>query len=197
MSDVLFDTAKYTLKPEAREKLSKVSGILLAYPNLKVQVEGYTDNIDGDQYNLTLSQQRGDAVRTYLVSQAVSVDNITATGYGMNNPIADNATPAGRAQNRRVQMVVSGSAIGVQQTQPSAAPRPHLVPPPGHRGPSAGALRLGSPHPHLVGALPRCEILILVIIPVTLLAQGKRNRGCPAITRIADRRLPSSPDHLP
>jgi hypothetical protein len=58
MSDVLFDTAKYTLKPEAREKLSKVSGILLAYPNLKVQVEGYTDNTGGDQYNLTLSARR-------------------------------------------------------------------------------------------------------------------------------------------
>jgi outer membrane protein OmpA-like peptidoglycan-associated protein len=124
MSDVLFDTAKYTLKPEAREKLSKVSGILLAYPNLRVQVEGYTDNIGGDQYNLTLSQQRGDAVRSYLISQSVATDNITATGYGMSNPIADNATAAGRAQNRRVQMVVSGSSIGVQQTQPSAANSP-------------------------------------------------------------------------
>ena len=102
MSDVLFDTAKYTLKPEAREKLAKVSGILLAYPDLKVQVEGYTDNVGGDQYNLTLSQQRGDAVRAYLVSQGVSPDNITATGYGMSNPIADNSTAAGRAQNRRV-----------------------------------------------------------------------------------------------
>jgi outer membrane protein OmpA-like peptidoglycan-associated protein len=128
MSDVLFDTAKYTLKPEAREKLAKVSGILLAYPNLKVQVEGYTDNIGGDQYNLTLSQQRGDAVRAYLVSQGVGPDNISATGYGMSNPIADNATSAGRAQNRRVQMVVSGNAIGVQQTQPSAANQPQAAP---------------------------------------------------------------------
>ena len=124
MSDVLFDTAKYTLKPEARDKLSKVSGILLAYPNLKVQVEGYTDNIGGDQYNLTLSQQRGDAVRSYLISQSVATDNITATGYGMSSPIADNTTAAWRAQNRRVQMVASGSAIGVQQTQPSAANPP-------------------------------------------------------------------------
>ncbi|MEA2264182.1 MAG: hypothetical protein QOJ51_7007 [Acidobacteriaceae bacterium] len=130
MSDVLFDTAKYTLKPEAREKLAKVSGILLAYPNLKVQVEGYTDNIGSDQYNLTLSQQRGDAVRAYLVSQGVSPENITATGYGMSNPIADNATSAGRAQNRRVQMVVSGNAIGVQQTQPSATNQPQAAPPP-------------------------------------------------------------------
>jgi outer membrane protein OmpA-like peptidoglycan-associated protein len=124
LSDVLFDTAKYTLKPDAREKLAKVSGILLAYPDLKVQVEGYTDNIGGDQYNLTLSQQRGDAVRAYLVSQGVSPNNITATGYGMSNPVADNATAAGRAQNRRVNLVVSGNAIGVQQTAPAAAPAP-------------------------------------------------------------------------
>ena len=116
LSDVLFDTAKYTLKPDAREKLAKVSGILLAYPDLKVQVEGYTDNVGGDQYNLTLSQQRGDAVRAYLVSQGVNPNNITATGYGMSNPVADNATAAGRAQNRRVNLVVSGSAIGVQQS---------------------------------------------------------------------------------
>ena len=118
MSDVLFDTAKYTLKPEAREKLAKVAGILLAYPNLKVQVEGYADNVGGEQYNLTLSRQRGDAVRAYLVSQGVSPDNITATGYGMSNPIADNSTSAGRAQNRRVQMVISGIPIGVQASQP-------------------------------------------------------------------------------
>jgi outer membrane protein OmpA-like peptidoglycan-associated protein len=135
MSDVLFDSGKYTLKPEAREKLAKVSGILLAYPNLKVQVEGYTDNVGGEQYNLTLSQQRGDAVRAYLVSQGVSPDNITATGYGMSNPIADNATSAGRAQNRRVQMVVSGNAIGVQQTQPSATTQPQAAPPQGTSNP--------------------------------------------------------------
>ena len=97
LSDVLFDTAKYTLKPDAREKLAKVSGILLAYPDLKVQVEGYTDNVGGDQYNLTLSQQRGDGVRAYLVSQGVNPINITATGYGMSNPVADNSTAAGRA----------------------------------------------------------------------------------------------------
>src|ERR1700733_11810875 len=121
MSDVLFDTGKDTLKPEAREKLAKVSGILLAYPNLKVQVEGYTDNVGGDAYNLTLSQQRGDAVRAYLVSQGVSAGNISSIGYGMSNPIADNSTNAGRAQNRRVQLVVSGSAIGVQESQPAPA----------------------------------------------------------------------------
>src|SRR5277367_4169844 len=128
LSDVLFDTAKYTLKPDAREKLAKVSGILLAYPNLKVQVEGYTDNVGSEQYNLTLSQQRGDAVREYLISQGVGADNISSTGYGLTNPIADNATAAGRAQNRRVQMVVSGSSIGVQQSAPSAATQPQPQP---------------------------------------------------------------------
>jgi outer membrane protein OmpA-like peptidoglycan-associated protein len=137
MSDVLFDFNKFTLKPEAREKLAKVSGILLAYPNLKVQVEGYTDNVGTEQYNQTLSQQRGNAVLDYLVSQGVGAGNITATGYGMSNPIADNATAAGRAQNRRVQMVVSGSAIGVQQSQPSAANQPQAAPQ-GNMAPAQG-----------------------------------------------------------
>lgn len=121
MSDVLFDFNKYTLKPEAREKLAKVSGILLAYPNLKLQVEGYTDNIGSDEYNQKLSQQRADGVRQYLVSQSVSDTNISAEGYGKSDPIADNSSSSGRAQNRRVQLVVSGSAIGVQETTPGAA----------------------------------------------------------------------------
>ena len=114
MSDVLFDFNKYTLKPEAREKLAKVSGILLAYPNLKLQVEGYTDNIGSDEYNQKLSEERADSVRDYLVSQSVPDGNISATGFGKSNPIADNSTNAGRAQNRRVELVVSGAAIGIQ-----------------------------------------------------------------------------------
>lgn len=120
MSDVLFDTAKYTLKPEAREKLAKVSGILLAYPGLKLQVEGYTDNIGGDEYNQKLSEQRAGSVKDYLESQSVKDANITAAGYGKSDPIADNSTSAGRAQNRRVQLVVSGDAIGIQETNPGA-----------------------------------------------------------------------------
>ncbi len=120
MSDVLFDFNKYTLKSEAREKLAKVSGILLAYPNLKLQVEGYTDNIGSDEYNQKLSQERADGVRQYLVSQSVPDANISAEGYGKSDPIADNATSTGRAQNRRVQLVVSGSSIGVQESEPGA-----------------------------------------------------------------------------
>jgi outer membrane protein OmpA-like peptidoglycan-associated protein len=119
MSDVLFDFNKFTLKPEAREKLAKVSGILLAYPGLKLQVEGYTDSIGSDDYNLKLSEERAGGVRDYLVSQSVSADNISAQGYGKANPIADNSDASGRAQNRRVELVVSGDAIGVRQENPS------------------------------------------------------------------------------
>jgi outer membrane protein OmpA-like peptidoglycan-associated protein len=118
MSDVLFDFNKYSLKSEAREKLAKVSGILLAYPNLKLQVEGYTDNIGSDEYNMKLSQERADTVRDYLVQENVAQTNITSQGYGKSNPIADNSNNAGRAQNRRVQLVVSGAAIGIEEQQP-------------------------------------------------------------------------------
>ncbi len=120
MSDVLFDFNKYTLKPDAREKLAKVSGILLAYPGLKLQVEGYTDNVGSDEYNQKLSEQRADGVRDYLESQSVKDANITAMGYGKSDPIADNSTAQGRAENRRVQLVVSGDSIGVQEGQPGA-----------------------------------------------------------------------------
>ncbi len=134
MSDVLFDFNKYTLKPEAREKLAKVSGILLAYPNLKLQVEGYTDNIGSDEYNQKLSEQRADGVRQYLVSQSVPDGNVTAQGYGKTHPIADNSAASGRAQNRRVELVVSGDAIGIHESVPGAEsqvqPEPSAQPAP-------------------------------------------------------------------
>jgi outer membrane protein OmpA-like peptidoglycan-associated protein len=120
MSDVLFDFNKYTLKPDAQVKLAKVSGILLAYPNLKLQVEGYTDNIGTDEYNQKLSEQRAGSVREFLVAQSVPNAIISAQGYGKSNPIADNSMNAGRAQNRRVQLVVSGSAIGIEGSTPGA-----------------------------------------------------------------------------
>ena len=112
MSDVLFDTNRYTLKPGAREKLAKVSGILLAYPGLKVQVEGYTDSTGTPDYNQHLSEQRAMTVRDYLVGQGINMNSVTAQGFGPNEPVASNATAAGRQQNRRVQMVVSGQPIG-------------------------------------------------------------------------------------
>src|ERR1700674_1345405 len=112
MSDVLFDTGKYSLKPGAREKLAKIGGIILAHPGLKLEVEGHTDSVGSDEYNQRLSEQRANSVRGYLVSQGVSADAITAIGFGKTNPVTDNNTATGRQQNRRVELVVSGEAIG-------------------------------------------------------------------------------------
>ena len=112
MSDVLFDTGQYTLKPGAREKLAKVSGIILAHPGLKIAVEGHTDSVGADDYNMTLSENRANAVRSYLVSQGVSGDAVTAKGFGKTLPVADNSTAAGRQANRRVELVVSGDILG-------------------------------------------------------------------------------------
>jgi len=121
MSDVLFAFNKYDLKPDAQVKLAKISGILLTYPNLKVQVEGYTDNIGSDEYNLKLSQERATAVQAFLIEQGVQPGNISAQGYGKADPVADNATNSGRAENRRVAMVVSGQSIGVQEQAPTSS----------------------------------------------------------------------------
>jgi outer membrane protein OmpA-like peptidoglycan-associated protein len=123
LSDVLFDFDKYTLKPGAREKLAKVAGILLAYPGLKVQLEGHTDNIGTDEYNMNLSEQRADSVRSYLTAQGVPPESLASVGLGKSDPVASNDTPSGRQQNRRVDMVVSGEPIGVE-TQPSAPTQP-------------------------------------------------------------------------
>jgi outer membrane protein OmpA-like peptidoglycan-associated protein len=112
LSDVLFDFNQASLKPGAREKLAKVSGILLAYPSLHMNVEGHTDSIGSDDYNLKLSQRRADAVRDYLTSNGINSANIQATGLGKDGPVASNDTAAGRQQNRRVEMVVSGDVIG-------------------------------------------------------------------------------------
>jgi outer membrane protein OmpA-like peptidoglycan-associated protein len=112
MSDVLFDTGKYSLKPGAREKLAKVAGILLAYPGLDIEVGGYTDNVGGDQMNQTLSENRAGSVRDYLVNQGVATNSVSAKGFGNTLPVATNDNSAGRQQNRRVELLVSGEAIG-------------------------------------------------------------------------------------
>jgi outer membrane protein OmpA-like peptidoglycan-associated protein len=116
MSDVLFDTGKYTLKQTTQVSLAKVAGILEAYPGLKVQVEGYTDSTGSDDMNQKLSENRALAVKDFLVSQGESQGSISSTGFGKNDPVADNGSVSGRAQNRRVNLVVSGDAIGVTQT---------------------------------------------------------------------------------
>jgi outer membrane protein OmpA-like peptidoglycan-associated protein len=112
MSDVLFDTGKFSLKPGAREKLAKVAGILLAYPGLNIEVGGYTDNVGGDAMNQTLSENRADSVRDYLVQEGVPTNSVSAKGFGNTLPVASNDNSAGRQQNRRVELLVSGDAIG-------------------------------------------------------------------------------------
>ena len=112
MSDVLFDTGQYSLKPGAREKLAKVAGILIAYPSLNIAVGGYTDNVGGDEMNQKLSENRAGAVRDYLVQQGVVANSVSATGFGNTSPVASNDNSAGRQENRRVELVVSGEAIG-------------------------------------------------------------------------------------
>ena len=112
VSDVLFDTARYTLKPGAREKLARVAGIISSHPGLKIEVEGHTDSVGGEEYNLRLSENRAGAVRAYLESQGINSANLTAVGFGKTEPVADNSTASGRQMNRRVELVVSGDIIG-------------------------------------------------------------------------------------
>ena len=115
MSDVLFDSGKATLKPGAREKLAKISGIVLAHKGLKLELEGHTDNVGSDALNMKLSEQRAKAVQDFLTKEGVVADSITARGLGKDSPVASNATAAGRQQNRRVEMVVSGEILASLQ----------------------------------------------------------------------------------
>jgi outer membrane protein OmpA-like peptidoglycan-associated protein len=112
MSDVLFDFGKHTLRAGAREKLAKISGIVLAHPGLKLEVEGHTDSVGSDEFNQKLSEQRAAGVRDYLVAQGIAEPNVTARGFGESQPVASNDNAAGRQQNRRVELVVSGEIIG-------------------------------------------------------------------------------------
>jgi len=122
MSDVLFDSGKYTLRPAAREKLAKISGIVLGYPSLKLAVEGNTDSVGTESFNQQLSEQRAEGVRSYLTQQGVPAASTTATGFGKNRPIASNDTSEGRQQNRRVELIVSGEVIGTKITSLSLQP---------------------------------------------------------------------------
>jgi outer membrane protein OmpA-like peptidoglycan-associated protein len=122
MSDVLFRSGSYELAPGARERLAKVSGIILAYPSLHVSVEGHTDSVGGDEYNQSLSELRAQAVRDYFVQQGIASGSVEAHGFGKTTPIASNDTPEGRQQNRRVELVLSGDAIGNSFDAPSTAP---------------------------------------------------------------------------
>jgi len=128
MPDVLFDFGQYTLKPAARERLARISGIVMGYPELKLEVEGYTDSIGSDAFNQTLSEKRAGGVRDYLVTAGVSSDSIVARGMGKSDPIAPNTTAAGRKLNRRVEMIVSGEVIGTQIGTPAGGAASPIAP---------------------------------------------------------------------
>ena len=112
LSDLLFDTGKYTLRPVAREKLAKISGIILVYPDLRLTIEGNTDSVGGDAMNQELSERRAGAVLDYLAKQNIPLASMTSQGFGKTQPVASNDTAEGRQQNRRVEMIVSGDVIG-------------------------------------------------------------------------------------
>ena len=123
MSDVLFDVGKADLKPIAREKLARLSGIVLAYPDLSLHAEGHTDSTGSDELNTKLSQARADSVRGFIISQGVTAQNVTAAGLASSMPVGSNETREGRRQNRRVEIIVSGSVIGSDVGSVGAAGR--------------------------------------------------------------------------
>jgi outer membrane protein OmpA-like peptidoglycan-associated protein len=129
MGDVLFDTGKFDLRPEAREKLAKLSGIVMAHPGLKLAIEGYTDSTGSDELNEKLSQDRAQAVRDYLTAEGLAQDSVTAQGFGKSEPVADNNTAMGRQKNRRVEIVVSGEVIGekIGTLDKPERPRPRVA----------------------------------------------------------------------
>ena len=130
MPDVLFDSGQYTLKPAARERLARISGIVLAYPDLRLEIEGHTDSIGSDEFNQSLSEKRAASVRDYLVDAGVPITSVIARGLGKTRPIADNSSSEGRKLNRRVEMIVSGDVIGnVIGTRPAyeSTPKPAMI----------------------------------------------------------------------
>jgi len=112
MSDVIFDSGASTLSPAAREKLAKISGIVQSHPGLKLEVQGFADNVGSEEGNRVLSERRAEVVRDYLIQQGVNPATITAHGFGASQPVASNDSASGRQMNRRVEMIVSGDIIG-------------------------------------------------------------------------------------
>jgi outer membrane protein OmpA-like peptidoglycan-associated protein len=126
MSDVLFESGKYDLRPAARERLAKIAGVLLAHPDLSLEIEGHTDNIGSDSFNQSLSEKRAGSVQDYLSQQGIPSDSMVTRGLGKSEPIADNSTSAGRQKNRRVELVISGETIGTQMAGDASKQQPAM-----------------------------------------------------------------------
>ncbi|MBY0482991.1 OmpA family protein [Nitrosomonas sp.] len=110
LGDLLFDTGKATLKGGAAGHLGKLAAFLNQYPDRTVMIEGHTDNVGSEDYNLGLSQRRANSVMTYLVSQGVASNRLAAYGKGENFAISDNESASGRQQNRRVEIIIANTA---------------------------------------------------------------------------------------
>jgi OmpA-OmpF porin, OOP family len=104
LTGVLFDFNKSTLKPESDAVLQRVDGLMTKDPGLHAEIQGHTDNVGTPEYNVTLSQARAASVAAWLTSHGVATDRLTAKGYGLTMPVADNKTDEGRARNRRVEV---------------------------------------------------------------------------------------------
>jgi outer membrane protein OmpA-like peptidoglycan-associated protein len=143
LSDILFDSGKATLLPGTQRQLAQLGKILSSYSDRQIVVEGYTDNVGSNAFNLQLSEARAESVRNALIEQGVSPDLISAMGYGQSKPVASNDTPQGRAQNRRVEIVVlnppspsapsegtASAATGPETPPPSASALPPATTPP-------------------------------------------------------------------
>ncbi len=114
LGDVLFETAKSDLKASAIANVSKLAAFLNQYPDRTVTIEGHTDSVGDEEYNLGLSQRRANAVQQYLMSQGIASNRLTAAGKGENFPVASNETSSGRQMNRRVEVIISDTKTAVQ-----------------------------------------------------------------------------------
>src|SRR2546425_792318 len=116
VGDVLFAAGKADVAPGGQRSIDKLAEFLTKYPRRKVLIEGHTDNIGNENFNIKLSQQRADAVRALLVARGIAPERITTRGYGPKFPIVDNDTPAGRQQNRRVEVLVLNEGANVESS---------------------------------------------------------------------------------
>lgn len=122
IGDVLFASGSATLRPEAREALARLSGIVLAYPDLRLEAEGHTDNVGSLEFNQKLSEERAEAVQEYIISQGVPADSVMARGLNFAHPVAPNDTAQGRSKNRRVEIIISGEVIGSEVSSAFSEP---------------------------------------------------------------------------
>ena len=107
LPDILFDTNKATLKPNAQVALGKLAGIVSVFPNINLRIEGHTDSTGSDAINNPLSRDRANSVMVFLRQQGVAASRMSAEGYGSRIPVADNGSIEGRAKNRRVEIILA------------------------------------------------------------------------------------------